>query len=185
MACCLGGWGSFCWQAFLQGQAAEKAGLDKACGVQGVCALSVPDTCLISLLPGPGPGEQVWSRLEEGKGQLGLAPYQERQQGQEVLAQPRKGKEGCLCEPCGLVLRVLLPSVGLPRSSTTETWNPCLWDSSVSGAMAEARHCVGLKDLPSGGVGEGSLVCGNCACSLPVRVFSWSTPCMPRITQGP
>lgn len=111
VACCLGGWGSFCWQVFLQVQAAGKAGLDKTCGVQGVCALSVPNICLISLLPGPGPGEQVWSRLEERKGQLGLAQYQERQQGREVLVQPRKEKEGCLCEACGLVLRILLPAL--------------------------------------------------------------------------
>lgn len=60
------------------------------------------------------PGEQVWSRLGEGTGQLGLAPYQERQQDQEVLVQPRKGKEGCLCEAWGLVLRTLLPSTGTP-----------------------------------------------------------------------
>lgn len=37
------------------------------------------------------------------------------------------------------------------------------------GAVAEAWHCVGLKDLPSGGVGEGSLVYGDSACSLPVK----------------
>lgn len=56
-----------------------------------------------------------------------------------------------------------------PSSSTTETWNPCPQASSVLGAVAEAWHCAGLKDLPSGGVGEGSLVYGDSACSLPVK----------------
>lgn len=33
--------------------------------------LSVPHTCLIKLLPGPGPGEQVWSKLEEEERPVG------------------------------------------------------------------------------------------------------------------
>lgn len=116
VACCLGGWGSFCWQIFLQVQAAEKAGLDKACGVQwgGGCALSVPDTCLISLLPGPGPREQVWSRLEEGKGQLGLAQYQERQQGQKLWHNPGKGRKSVCLRPVNWCSESCLPALA-PR----------------------------------------------------------------------
>lgn len=71
VACCLGGWGSFCWQVFLQVQAAGKAGLDKTCGVQGVCALSVPNTCLISLLPGPGSGSRCGADWKRGKASWG------------------------------------------------------------------------------------------------------------------
>lgn len=82
-------------------------------GTGGVC-LICPQHMSDKPLTRAWLGEQVWSRLEERKGQLGLAQYQERQQGQEVLVQPRKGKEGCLCEACGLVLRILLSSAGTP-----------------------------------------------------------------------
>lgn len=67
--------------SFLQVHAAGKAGLDKTCQGAWGAVLSVPHTCLISLLPGPGPREQVWSQLEEGTGQLGLDQYQGRQPG--------------------------------------------------------------------------------------------------------
>lgn len=115
VACCLGGWGSSAGKSSYKSKQLRRQGWIRHVGYSGGgCALSVPDTCLISLLPGPGPREQVWSRLEEGKGQLGLAQYQERQQGQKLWHYPGKGRKSVSLRPVNWCSESCLPALA-PR----------------------------------------------------------------------
>lgn len=69
------------------------AGLDKAM-FKG-STLSVPSTCLISLLPWAGPVSRQGPGWKRVKGQLGLAELQGRQSGAESAGRaPGKGRGG-------------------------------------------------------------------------------------------
>lgn len=103
----------------LDSQLLRMARLDKP--MLGGPALSVSPTCLISRLPGASSG----SRLEEGKGQLGLAELQGRQPGSESLGRiPGRGREGSLGERVESCLGTWVPKSGClhsyPRSSTQQ-----------------------------------------------------------------